>query len=147
MSVCEPRPCPWSSRGGEFAGLCGAGEAEEVFPSGCRMVDGKQLGSGALSVDPGDRHPLWRAAGLLKGFLQQLEALFHVVVDQGQVEVVCIAAPDALRVLAELLQSLRLQGTAQCSAEELHSTAQLGNTLPTPTQLQWFGSIKSTENP
>lgn len=116
----------WSSRGGE---LCGAGEAEEVFPSGCRMVDGKQLG--ALSVDPGDRHPLWRGAGLLKGFLQQLQALFHAVVDQGQVEVVRIAAADALRVLAQLLQSLRLQGTRQCSGEELHSTPQQGNTLPT----------------
>lgn len=107
------------------------------------MVDGKQLGTGALSVDPGDRHPLWRAAGLLKGFLQQLQALFHAVVDQGQVKVVCVAAPDALRVLAELLQSLRLQGMAQCSGEELQSTPQPGNTLPTPKQLQWLCSIRA----
>lgn len=131
--------CVWSSRGGgSCAGLCGAGEAEEVFPSGCRMVDGKRLGSGALSVDPGDGHPLWRAAGLLEGFLQQLEALFHAVVDQGQVEVVCVPAPDALRVLAELLQGLRLQGTGRCSGEKLHSPPQPGNTLPAPKQLEWL---------
>lgn len=55
---------------------------EKVSPRGCRMVDGKRLGSDALSVDPGDRHPLRRAAGLLKGFLQQLEAFFYPIVDQ-----------------------------------------------------------------
>ena len=76
--------------------MCGSGEAEGVSPHGCRMVDGKQLGLDALSVDPGDGHPLWRTAGLLKGFLQQLEAFFHPIVDQREVEVVCISAPNAL---------------------------------------------------
>lgn len=93
--------------------MCGSGKAEKVSPHGCRMTDGKWLGSDALLVDPGDRHPLWGVAGLLKGFLQQLEAFFHAVVDQREVEVVCVSAPDALRILPELLQSLCLQETGQ----------------------------------
>lgn len=83
MCVCEPiETMSGAAEEGSCAGLCGSGEAEKVSPHGCRMVDGKQLGLDALSVDPGDGHPLWRAAGLLKGFLQHLEAFFHPIVDQ-----------------------------------------------------------------
>lgn len=91
-------------RRGVVLGSVGQGKLRRCFPVAAGWLMGKQLG--AFSVDPGDRHPLWRGAGLLKGFLQQLEALFHAVVDQRQVEVVCVPAADVLRVLAQLLQSL-----------------------------------------
>lgn len=65
-------------------GCVSIGEAEEkvsLLPVSAGWVDGKRLGSDALSVHPGDGHPLRGAAGLLKGFLQQLEAFIHPVVD------------------------------------------------------------------
>jgi len=97
VCVSQLRPCLRSSRGRELCwAVCGSGEAEEVSPHGCRIGDRKWLGLDAFSIHPGDGHPLWRAAGLLKGFLQQLEAFFHPIVDQREVEVVCVSALDAL---------------------------------------------------
>lgn len=63
----------------------------------------------ASLVNPGDRHPLWRPARLVKGFLQFLEDFVNAIIDQREVKVVRVLAADGLRVLLQLLQGFRLQ--------------------------------------
>lgn len=36
----------------------------------------------ASLVNPGDRHPLWRTACLVKGFLQFLKGFINIIIDQ-----------------------------------------------------------------
>lgn len=59
-------------------------------------------------VNPGDRHPLWGTARLVKCFLQCLQGFLNAVIDQREVKVVRIMDADGLRVLLQLLQGVRL---------------------------------------
>lgn len=64
---------------------------------------------GCRSVDPGHRNPLAGGAHQIDGFLQVLDGLIDLVVDDGLVEVVGVGLLQDLRLLLQPLERLVLQ--------------------------------------
>lgn len=69
------------------------------------QADTSHDGSVIMSVHPADRHPLWRGAHILDGFLQCANGLVDVIVDDLLVKEVPISLLQQITLPRKSLQT------------------------------------------